>query len=112
MLLPLGVAASTEISSSSASDLCPPILSIILPTRNEAGNIEPLLQRIEQALGDMPAEVIFVDDSTDNTPQVIQDAGERTKLAVMLIARPPERRIGGLGGAVVEGFRAARGHWL
>jgi putative flippase GtrA len=71
-----------------------------------------LLQRLEQALGSMRAEVIFIDDSTDNTPQVIQEAAKRTTLKVRLIARPPERRTGGLGGAVVEGFRAANGCWL
>ena len=104
--------ASASISPQRGPDLGPYVVSIILPTRNESGNIEPLLHRIEQALEGISAEVIFVDDSTDNTPQVIQQASQRTHLAVRLIARPPERRTGGLGGAVVEGFRAAKGRWL
>ncbi len=87
-------------------------VSIILPTRNESGNIDTLLRRLEQALEGVAAEVIFVDDSTDNTPQVIQQISPDVKLAVKLIARPAERRTGGLGGAVVEGFRAAKGRWL
>lgn len=90
----------------------PCLLSVILPTRNEAGNIAPLIARLEQALRGMSAEVIFVDDSTDDTPQKICEAGACSSLAIQLIARPPECRTGGLGGAVVEGFRAARGAWL
>jgi dolichol-phosphate mannosyltransferase len=88
------------------------VLSIILPTRNECANIEPLLRRLEQALCGIAAEIIFVDDSTDNTPQVIRQISEQVKLPIKLIARSPEQRTGGLGGAVVEGFRAARGTWM
>ncbi len=84
-------------------------LTIIVPTKNESGNIKLLLERIEQALNGLPAEVIFVDDSTDNTPQVIASlANEFSCLEVQLIHRPAEQRVGGLGGAVVEGMRAAR----
>lgn len=90
----------------------PCVLSVILPTRNEAGNIVPLLRRLEQALADVSAEVIFVDDSTDDTPEVIRAAAAHSPLSVRVIARPPERRAGGLGGAVVEGFRAAHGAWM
>ena len=48
-------------------------LSIVIPTRNEAGNIEPLLGRIQQAMKGISTEIIFVDDSTDNTPEVIKN---------------------------------------
>ena len=52
-------------------------LSVVIPTRNEAGNIELLLARIRNAFSgdsfaDSAVEVIFVDDSTDETPQVVQ----------------------------------------
>jgi dolichol-phosphate mannosyltransferase len=87
-------------------------LSIILPTRNECANVEPLLQRLEQALRGISAEVIFVDDSTDDTPQAIRRASECVTIPVKLIARPPDQRTGGLGGAVVAGFRAATGTWM
>src|SRR5215510_2303658 len=66
-------------------------ISVIVPTRNEAGNIEPLLSRIDEATRGVPVEVVFVDDSTDNTPQVIRDLQNRFSLSVVLIARPPER---------------------
>jgi dolichol-phosphate mannosyltransferase len=85
-----------------------PVISIIIPTKNESENIKPLLLRIEQAMRGMETEVIFVDDSTDQTPQLIRDLQSIFSIKIVLIARPPEPRGNGLGGAVVEGFRAAR----
>jgi dolichol-phosphate mannosyltransferase len=87
-------------------------ISIVVPTRNEAGNIRPLLTRIEQATRKLHIEVVFVDDSTDNTPDTIQELQDKFSLQVVLIARPPERRGNGLGGAVVEGLRVARAPWI
>ena len=40
-------------------------LSIIVPTRNEAGNIEKLLSGIQQALSGKKVEVIFVGTNFD-----------------------------------------------
>ena len=92
------------------------LLSIILPTRNEAKNVEPMLERINNAIQEMtgnpPIEVIFVDDSADDTPKLIRTFMGRYPFEIRLIARPPNQRTGGLGGAVVEGFRAARGYWM
>jgi len=88
------------------------ILSVIIPTKNEAGNIEPLLTRLESATSGIPTQVVFVDDSSDDTPQVIQAMQGRFSLEVTLIIRPPNRRGNGLGGAVVEGFRVARAPWV
>ena len=87
-------------------------VSMVIPTRNESGNIEPLLMRIHQALKGISAEVVFVDDSTDETPEVIRKLQEWFPLPIKLIARPAERRKNGLGGAVVEGFQAAQGTWM
>jgi dolichol-phosphate mannosyltransferase len=88
-----------------------PQLSVIVPTRNEAKNVAPLLERIRQATQGLKTEVIFVDDSTDNTPAVIEDEAKHSPLEVSLIARPPERR-NGLGKAVVEGMRVAKADWV
>src|SRR6266508_2515588 len=87
-------------------------LSMVIPTRNESGNIEPLLMRIHQALKGISAEVVFVDDSTDETPEVIRKLQEWFPLPIKLIARPKEERKNGLGGAVVEGFQATQGSWM
>ncbi len=87
-------------------------ISVIVPTRNEMGNIEPLLTRINQATKGIGTEVVFVDDSTDATPQVIRDLQSRFPFQITLIERPPERRGNGLGGAVVEGLQIARATWV
>jgi dolichol-phosphate mannosyltransferase len=89
----------------------PVILSIIVPTRNESKNVEPLLQRISSALGKLSFEVIFVDDSTDNTPEAIEKVKSQFPFGVQAIHRPLERR-NGLGNAVVEGIKAAKSEWV
>ncbi len=87
-------------------------LSIVIPTRNEAGNIEPLLTRIQQAMKGISTEVIFVDDSTDKTPEVIKNLQYSYSFQINLITRLPEQRKNGLGGAVVEGFKSAQSPWV
>jgi glycosyltransferase involved in cell wall biosynthesis len=91
-------------------------LTVIVPTRNEADNVEVLLDRVGAALAGVPAEVVFVDDSDDTTPDVI-DAVVRSRrfagdLVVSLLHRPEGTRDGGLGGAVVAGLRLARSPWV
>ncbi|MFN8200315.1 MAG: glycosyltransferase [Nakamurella multipartita] len=50
-----------------------------------------------------------MDDSTDDTPRVIEQVARTAVLPVRMIHRTaPE---GGLGGAVVEGMRTATGTW-
>src|SRR4029078_10295011 len=89
-----------------------PMLSIILPTRNEAANIHPLMDRITKTVCGISTEVLFVDDSEDDTPQVIRQMAEDCPLDVYLIHRSPDCRTNGLGGAVVEGLRQARARWV
>jgi dolichol-phosphate mannosyltransferase len=89
------------------------VLSVIVPTRNESGNVKLLLDRLAQALKDTPLEVIFVDDSSDDTPQVIQaHAQDYSCLEIKLIHREADQRTGGLSGAVVEGMRHAQSPWV
>ncbi len=90
----------------------PPVLTILLPTKNEADNIEALLARLAGALGDIPCELVFVDDSSDQTAQMIRSAQNKTIFSIRLISRPPHRQHDGLAGAVVEGLRAAQGTWI
>ncbi|MBP6786641.1 MAG: glycosyltransferase [Candidatus Promineofilum sp.] len=86
-------------------------LTVIVPTRNEAGNVAPLLDRLGEALAGHAFEVLFMDDSTDATPQIIAAETAVRLFPVRVIARPPARR-NGLSGAVVEGMAAAAGRWL
>jgi dolichol-phosphate mannosyltransferase len=87
-------------------------LTIVLPTRNESGNVEPLLRRIDAILPDVDVDVIFVDDSDDDTPETIERVGASSMRTVRLIHRPREERGDGLGGAVVEGFKKSNAEWL
>lgn len=84
------------------------LVSVIIPARNEAGNIEAAIERTpEMGTG---TEIIFVEgNSTDTTWDVIQQA----------IAKHPERRLRafrqvgkGKGDAVRKGFDEARGDVL
>lgn len=87
-------------------------LSVIVPTRNEARNIDFLLTSMNHALKGTPVEVIFVDDSTDETPEVIEAAAiDFPALNVRLLHRSPGQRTGGLGGAVVMGLRSANSEY-
>ncbi|QIG38807.1 glycosyltransferase family 2 protein [Microbacterium sp. 4R-513] len=80
-------------------------LSIIVPTYNEAPNVAELVQRVASATAGIETELIFVDDSTDATPDEVRRVAASAPLPVRLIHR--EKRTGGLGGAVLEGFLTA-----
>jgi glycosyltransferase involved in cell wall biosynthesis len=86
-------------------------VTVIVPTRNESGNVAELLRRVDAAVGERALEVIFVDDSDDETPATIESEGERARSEVRLLHRPAGQRDGGLGGAVLAGFRAASAPW-
>jgi dolichol-phosphate mannosyltransferase len=87
-------------------------VSLIVPTRNEAGNISELLVRLSRLPEGMLGEVIFVDDSDDDTPAAIAYLGPSVDFDVDVVHREPGHRTGGLSGAVLEGFRRARGEWM
>ena len=88
-----------------------PGLSVIVPTRNEAGNIEQLVGRLEQAMPDVALEIVFVDDSDDDTVAAIKATQEHARSRILLIHRPPGERTDGLGGAVVIGLANAGAPW-
>jgi putative flippase GtrA len=84
----------------------------VVPTRNEAGNIAMLVARLAAAMSTGGLEIVFVDDSDDDTPRVIEEVRDRSNLPIRVIHRVGNQRIGGLGGAVVEGMAAARAPWV
>ena len=88
-------------------------ISVIVPTFNEAGNVAQLVSRVSAvAVAADVREIVFVDDSTDDTPSVIRDVAATASLPVRLIHREPDQRTGGLSGAVVAGIRSTTGDWL
>lgn len=75
-------------------------LSIVIPTRNESDNIVPLVREIEKNLQDHIYEIVFVDDSTDDTPRSISASTMIPKRGrVKVIHR---EKSNGLSGAILE----------
>ncbi len=88
-------------------------MSVVVPTRNEAENIAKLLDELESVLPGELKEIIFVDDSTDETPEIIEaERRRRVDNRIVLIHREPGDRADGLGGAVLRGMRKARAPWV
>ncbi len=86
-----------------------PAVSVIVPTRNERGNIEAAVTRTpEMGAG---TEIVFVDGwSTDGTPEEIERCiAAHPQRSIRLIRQEGER---GKGQAVRQGFAAARGDIL
>jgi glycosyltransferase involved in cell wall biosynthesis len=94
----------------------PCTLSVVVPTRNEALNVGPLVARLQSSLSATPGgwELIFVDDSDDGTPAVVGRLADAVGVGsqVRLLHRQKGARSGGLGGAVSDGFAIARGRVL
>ncbi|MEU1403291.1 glycosyltransferase family 2 protein [Streptomyces sp. NPDC005728] len=89
----------------------PGAVTIVVPTFNESANIRQLLRQITESVpARLPCEVVFVDDSTDDTPEVIREAAQDCPFPVAVLHR--EEPVGGLGGAVVEGLKAATSEWI
>jgi dolichol-phosphate mannosyltransferase len=82
-----------------------PAVSVVVPVRNEAGNIGPLVEEIERALDARPFEIVYVDDgSTDATA---------AELETLMATRPHLRHVRhaqscGQSAAVRTGAGAAR----
>jgi dolichol-phosphate mannosyltransferase len=97
-------------SETAASDvrsvkvLLPPIVSIIVPTFNERGNVGELVKRIASCMHDVSWEVIFVDDdSPDGTADAVRAIGG-FDARVRVVQRVKRR---GLASACVEGMLAS-----
>jgi dolichol-phosphate mannosyltransferase len=88
------------------------VLSIVIPTRNEAATAPVLVSQLSEVLSGIESEVIFVDDSEDDTPEVIEKAGKDGAVHLTVIHREGDSRKGGLSTAVVEGIRAATGEYV
>lgn len=63
-------------------------------------------------LNEMDAEILFIDDSDDSTPNEIRRAAPTVPTTVRLLHRPSGQRLGGLGGAVKKGIEASDAAWL
>ena len=85
------------------------LLTVILPTYNEAGTIGLLIPNIFQELLGFPIEVIVVDDnSPDGTAGIIKGL-MRDESHLTLLERKNKM---GLSGAVLEGVKRAKGNYI
>jgi dolichol-phosphate mannosyltransferase len=81
-----------------------PVLSVVVPVRNEGPNIAPLVAEIRAALAGTAHEIVYVDDgSTDDTPARLLDA--------RVVARR-HRASCGQSAAICTGVQAASGVWI
>lgn len=84
------------------------MLSIIIPTYNEGKNIKNLVNQIDTALTSIDYEIVFVDDSNDDTPEIIESVA-LYRSNIRLEHRTNEK---GLATAVLRGFKIADGDYL
>jgi dolichol-phosphate mannosyltransferase len=83
-------------------------VTVIVPTWEEASNIDHLVGRLSQSLSDRQCRVLFVDDSpTSDTVDAIDTAAARYTTPVFQVSayRRNGQAWGGLGGAVTDGLR-------
>lgn len=97
------------MSTCNGSDV---ILTVVIPTYNEADNIGSMLDSVRRVLesnGIECFEIIVVDDdSPDGTHRVAEEKAKEDP-RIRVIVRRKER---GLAKAVLEGFRNARGEYI
>ena len=86
----------------------PPLLSVVIPARNEEGSIVETLESITSVLTreNIPREIVVVDDaSSDGTAALIRDFGARDP-SVRLVTNTGRN---GFGMAIRMGLEAAKG---
>jgi dolichol-phosphate mannosyltransferase len=86
-----------------------PLLTVVVPTFNEAANVRVLIERIACALKGLEWEVIVVDDnSPDGTAAIVKEIGDED--ARVRCIRRLRRR--GLSGACLEGTLASQARFV
>ncbi|BDZ39566.1 hypothetical protein GCM10025863_21800 [Microbacterium suwonense] len=80
-------------------------VTVIVPTFNERDNVAELVSRTAAALAGREAEILFVDDSSDDTMAEIARVSASAPVPIRGIHR--EHNTAGLGGAVVVGLAEA-----
>jgi dolichol-phosphate mannosyltransferase len=85
-----------------------PLISVVVPVKNEVANIAPLIAEIRIALAGVAHEIVYVDDgSDDGTADALREAAE----AAPLVRRRHQLSCG-QSAAIVTGVRAAQGEWI
>src|SRR5260370_34939921 len=82
-------------------------LSVVVPTRNEVGNVARLREDLRRSVSGSDHEVIVGDDSTDGVGRTVLRALAATDSAMRIIERVTGQT--GLATAVAQGISLARG---
>ncbi len=101
----------TDVESSARRHVArSPLLSVVIPVRDEAENVEPLVAEIQAVLdGRVDYELVFVDDgSVDATPERLRAVAR----AVPALRAVRHRHALGQSAAIRSGAQAARGRLL
>ncbi len=83
-------------------------LSIIIPALNEEHRIRPTLEHYAAAFPKQTEIIVVINGTTDNTLKVVQDVAK--KYSYIQYMNFPEKI--GKGGAIIEGFKKAKGTYL
>lgn len=82
------------------------MISIVIPTYNERGNITGLVDGIKKAFGRRSYEILFVDDqSLDGTAEAVAKLAKKNSFIRLILHQPPRD----LGRSILMGVQAARG---
>jgi len=84
-------------------------LSVVIPCRNEEANVRPLVEGLRRHYDDYLKEILLVNDGSEDRTQEEIDALSSEDPRVQGIKREPPH---GVGRALAEGLRAARGEWI
>src|SRR5262245_29932213 len=93
------------MTDASTPGLPAPAVTVVVPVRNEAGNVAPLVEEIAAALGSRAFEIVYVNDGSTDTTEA--------ELLALMRARPYLRQVRhavscGQSAAVRSGVAAAR----
>jgi dolichol-phosphate mannosyltransferase len=86
-----------------------PVLSIVVPTFNECGNLGELVRRVDRALPDTTWEMIVVDDDSPDGTAAAARAMARQDPRVRCLQRIGRR---GLSSACIEGMMASAAPYI
>ena len=85
-------------------------LSVVIPVKNEAGNIAPLVAEIAAALdGCVAYEIVYVDDGSDDATEA---EIRRLQASLPQLRLVHHARSCGQSAAIRSGVKAARGRWI
>lgn len=96
---------ASERSASSAT-----VLTVVVPSLNECDNVAALVEGLEEVLNELDCEILYVDDSVDDTAVVVRRLALTSDVKLRVLRRDEPR--GGLAGAICDGLREANGTYV